>query len=126
MREIKFRAWDGEELREVDLYWFEENMIREWPGDNNSGWTGKYELMQFTGLHDKNGTEVYEGDIVKGIQHPYNQDIEDIAKVEYDEEMQLMPFHYITGYDGELWMHTAKGGFEVIGNIYENPELLTD
>lgn len=86
---------------------------------------------QFTGLHDKNGKEIYEGDIVS-----YKHTIQN-----YDDDDILNPRHYKTPqyetkifksdvkyrYNSFIIMDDSKwNDLEVIGNIYENPELLTD
>lgn len=68
-----------------------------------------YIPMQFTGLKDKNGKEIYEGDIVKTVK-------EDWVKVYYDRGNYWV-WRYQLAY---LW----ETGVEVIGNIYENPELI--
>lgn len=82
-------------------------------------------IMQFTGLHDKNGREVYEGDIVNPLKHPYNSStmINHHEIVRYNEQGLLLPFHEMTGYEQDTWI-SNYAEFEVIGNIYENPELL--
>ena len=82
------------------------------------------ELMQFTGLKDINGKEVYEGDIIK--------DSEDfIAQVVYDKEyagfgLNYQPFDLVDGLSVtfEELKNEYRNAFEVIGNKYENPELL--
>ncbi len=151
MREIKFRAWDKAEQKMYgpftlgDLYGYEGEVnavtlrggqelticshsggsigYPQLPADN--GINPDVELMQFTGLHDRSGKEVYEGDIVRGYRNEYGVILEDIEQVQYDDDMQLMPFHRISDYDATLWMHfILSTGFEVIGNIYENSELL--
>ena len=125
MREIKFRIWlhrgwpDKEyEMAEVDYYFFEE-----W-GYQTSGEveSAGHKLMQFTGLKDKNGKEIYDGDIVQTVVTS-----EWDCDVPRDEEA-------VIEWDGFQWwaksIHTADWHeiydypWEIIGNIYENPELL--
>jgi uncharacterized phage protein (TIGR01671 family) len=84
----------------------------------------EYELMQFTGLHDKNGKEIYEGDILK-LQYPvnygfagkYNHEI--IVTILFDNGSFWFKGD---GYTDCNWHFYNE--YEVIGNIYENPELL--
>ena len=112
----KFRAWDiDHEVMEYinDLYWFEENGVRDWDGNSNFG---SYALMQSTGLKDKNGKEIYEGDIVK-------EDSGYIGKVFWDTYMWN-----VKDYRASLWDYPtdifSDGTLEVIGNVYENPEMM--
>ena len=73
-------------------------------------------LMQFTGLKDKNGKEIYEGDIFTFTNGPRKT----VAKVVFEEAMFKMK-------DNNGWgamILQREGDMEVIGNIYENPELL--
>lgn len=125
MREIKFRAWH--KIHKT-MYRYVEHV--SYPdGSSGIGLIGPFcpnnddvELMQYTGLKDCKGQEIFEGDILKGLRNQYGEKIEEIREVKYDESMQLMPLYDICGYDCELWMDESK--YEVIGNIYEHPELL--
>ena len=107
MREIKFRAWDTQ-LKKIF---------------NDIEYHGKYKcnekkeifiVMQFTGLKDKNGKEIFEGDIVIhklfliGNTYPMN-----------------IKFRNCAFYINEILLSKCKSkDIEVLGNIYENPELL--
>lgn len=122
-REIKFRAWDkkNKEMVEVDLIdlkftgiLFEVNH----DGANHSLNFEDIELMQFTGLHDKNNVEVYEGDI---IRHPGTRTTFYVGY--YENGARFEPKGVIfDSYLESHWMYYDD--YEVIGNIYENPELL--
>ena len=140
MREIKFRAWDkkysemiftgfhvlGEvtAFSQIEQYLFETKQVDNIPTIER--WND-IELMQFTGLKDKNGKEIYEGDILK-LQYPI-RDVEG-----YDNNYILLNV-IIEYHGGAFWF--SGGGYtdcnwhfyneperEIIGNIYENPELL--
>lgn len=111
-REIKFRAWDvsGEKpymLGPYDLTdsIFNHKDIRLLP------------LMQFTGLKDKNGKEIYDGDIVNCIDHPTGYD-NVVGSVYWNVGKWSVTYSMVQLCDyGSAWV-------EVIGNIYENQELL--
>lgn len=135
MREIKFRVWDKQEKRMYDDLRSDITLICDYESarlvfgddfhDDFSVYsTNKIELMQFTGLKDMTGKDIFEGDIIRGSYDQYGDKIEQTREVKYDEQMQLMPFHDIVGYDCELWMDEAT--YEVIGNVYENPDLLKE
>jgi uncharacterized phage protein (TIGR01671 family) len=92
-----------------------------------------YELMQFTGETDKNGKEIYESDIVKISKPNYAYDEDDSP----DEPKWIEIISYIEYRNHGFWVHDESFGWEgedlwdwelieVIGNIYENPEILKE
>ena len=110
MREIKFRAWNTHELVLVpDVTWSHNKTINEHLND------GYFLFMQYTGLKDKNGKEIYEGDIVdcKTYSH-WGHILEVENMVEWRQQLDYE-------FDGKS---EQPEDLEVIGNIYENPELL--
>jgi uncharacterized phage protein (TIGR01671 family) len=134
MREIKFRAWHKAHQRMYYsdfvvkftgtlLWWVSEHGYDELMG------TDKAIPMQFTGLKDKNGKEIYEGDVVEELEDSYysieeDDDREVLGKfvIEYDVN-GFWPKHRESNEYG--WGEDdAKDNFRVIGNIYENPELI--
>jgi len=130
MREIKFRAWnkmensmeapyDGQEL--IDYI---EGMIFR---------CGEKMLMQYIGLKDKNGKEIYHGDLLM-FKNPDSESFyEGFAVVTETETLgyDFQPIPSLTiedifmhGYDSSMFWHDFDNDVEIIGNIYENPELL--
>lgn len=122
MREIKFRAWDkdSKEMIPLNNIDFEHNIMNK-----GSLWKSLYsvELLQYTWLKDKNGKEIYEGDLVEYcIEWGYwNNDYTIKRTVEY-KEWHYNPFIH---WHEEFTQKTYPECCEVIGNIYENPELVT-
>ncbi|QDX92044.1 hypothetical protein EEL30_06485 [Brevibacillus laterosporus] len=121
MREIKFRAWDKEdeymngwELIKIDV---EYSLMQFLEMD-------RFEIMQYTGLHDKNGKEIYEGDFVRVLiqggfsQHFIDQEV--VTSVMYiPSKANYKPFDQC-----RIWMEDGKlPKVEVIGNIYQNPAM---
>jgi uncharacterized phage protein (TIGR01671 family) len=116
MRIIKFRAWD----KATNTMKYQEDMdFLVLPWKNKPLWFENIELMQFTWLLDKNGKEIYEGDIIIF----WSPDIKQI--VEFRE------WQYMAKQIGTYWSYVWLGycdwrnESEIIWNIYSNPELLT-
>ena len=85
----------------------------------------KVKLMQYTGLKDKNGKEIYEGDIIK-YKSPYNRRLNHISPVKSLETEASFGIKDIYGNEIPLYTISANNYFEVIGNIYENKNLLEE
>ena len=137
MREIKFRAWDKKKnqmYREVYVLHPSTQMIKATTMGEDNGWMNYVErcvLMQYTGLTDKNGVEIYEGDIVGGYPHGtvfvrWSDEGACFESVSYDaiedDEGEVTRTEVTTLLANDL--SDCKDAWEVIGNIYENPELM--
>lgn len=137
-RVIKFRAWEERsKTMHYNLSWYSDNggavMAQERPLINAL-------LLQFTGLHDKHGVEIYEGDVCRVLYtdwpsksnddprtlDQYLKDISRLASVEF------VAFEWCFNFGKNRFGEFEYGSFivgiygkiEVIGNIYQNPELL--
>lgn len=129
-RVIKFRAWDNENNQMLDV----QNLDFEdcFYGGETQIRTTMYSdyfdirempLMQYTGLHDNNGKEIYEGDIVAEYGHYINSDKVVYQNIQWKE-------NYSCWLRGEYQRLTPKNikryKIVVVGNIYENSNLLKD
>ena len=122
-REIKFRAWDKNEKRMFSVKGidFENRYIEIDKPDGDSSHEEHLmedmELMQYTGRKDKNGKEIYEGDILADGKKPPQY-----GKVFWQDEGTNWCVNWRMrdgSWETDQWMSG-----EVIGNIYENPELI--
>ncbi len=117
MRTLKFKCWDKQEKRWDDFLHLPTNCESE--GE-------RFVWVQFTGLLDKSGKEIYEGDIAKITQKPFTNDFEqtEIGVMRYVENEARFAFSL----NDSLFLSGQQQGqivrVEIIGNIYENPELL--
>lgn len=84
-------------------------------------------LMQSTGLKDKNGVGIFEGDIVSVENHPFQKTKNSAAGIEIEGEYPVAwNDHDLTWCAGNLLLSKLKPYIAVKGNIYENPELMEE
>lgn len=124
-REIKFRAWDGNTMQTNFLLLSCDGTVHAKEG-NGPLLQRDWIIMQYTGLKDKNGKEIFAGDIVWDEEWGYDPKTgkKDVGQFCWDEDGRWV---LVGGKKSEY----ALGGyvyhpFKVIGNIHENPELLSD
>lgn len=126
MREIKFRAWGLIGKKMYESYVVDEDGMfcvnRDFSNNCEVSDQDKVIQMQFTGLIDKNGKEIYEGDIVR-IYDFIKRESYLVSSIYYSERYACFS---ISGADDLSFYLLHKDYFEVIGNIYENPELLEE
>jgi uncharacterized phage protein (TIGR01671 family) len=125
-REIKFRAWDifNKAWCKYHNLFKQENICFKHVNCLRNSDNPDCAVMQFTGLLDKNGKEIFEGDVIK---IKCNGDII-IGDVFYNQSRCCYMINHPAGYNGSFGLHTLTieicDEFNIVGNLYENPELL--
>lgn len=138
MKEIKFRAWNTQENRMLyreffDMNWYtteknDETGSHCW-GAISGGQRNFLRVMQYTGLKDKNGKEIYEGDILRSQDNQYGRPVI-VDSVFWNDDYgcwsMLNTQNEVMGskWGNEILEQFLRFGAEIIGNIYENSELL--
>lgn len=140
MREIKFRAWNKTEKQMCNSQYLHiqldgelELMHYERENGYSDNVSYKFILMQYTGLKDKNGKEIYEGDLLKFTEidedSAFGREDTDVVEVKWIDDIAQYRAVFKSGRRTELHFVIQPPIIiycEVIGNIYENPELLTN
>ncbi len=109
-RPIKFRVWDGDQMLSPD--WIDRDGFAHWK--TNSIPNSSNKLMQFTGLLDRKGKEIYEGDIVQSSYFLPSEVKFDVGCFMAED----VPLGDTAPYPDNAW--------EIIGNIWEQPDLLKE
>jgi uncharacterized phage protein (TIGR01671 family) len=143
MRQLTFRVWNGREMvYDVTVGKFGAFYVNPMSKGNgldendsasltpfNTRYHNDTPVMQSTGLHDKNGKEIYESDVVrffdgKIISTENGMDVDEIYNIGAFEWDETRMGWYVTNRDS-VEMEEISEDIEVIGNLYENPELLS-
>ena len=134
-RELKFRAWCITTNQMLNSVGFHPNIIQK-HDDYKDGEDGQYtispefdnyKLMQFTGLKDKNGVDIYEGDIVNQFDLNVRRPVIYIngSFGYYDSDSKFKEFVSFAQNHWYEWNNGQSNHIEIIGNIYQHPTLLT-
>ena len=135
-RELKFRVWNGAEMvtdvtvGKFGVFYVNPSNNGLDPNDSASitPFTTKYPegtpVMQYTGMNDKHNTEIFEGDLVKVLSGGSNHWVNQKFRVYYCDDVAKFRITNDKSYPHDIDDGMGYKYFEVIGNIYANPELI--
>lgn len=140
MRDIKFRAWDkarkqmilAENILKIcfvrtghtpNLIVYTDRKINHFEEirEQDKKYCNEFELLQYTGVKDKNGKEVYEGDVFIHNNHKFEIIYDDTRFIGIDHKDRAIGDGYCCYVDCQY--KDGSSSIEVIGNVYDNPEL---
>lgn len=124
LKDFKFRAYEaGKRISKRDLAL---NLLEHFHYDSEVPYLDEdtRQIELFTGLYDKNGKEIYEGDILKATNSYEGKELEIIGVVEYESRGGF--YHLVDGKKNYSKLLFGFNSLEIIGNIHENAELLKE
>lgn len=123
---LKFKAWDKDKkvMSIIDEIDFNSGYILISTGYKSFD---EVKLLQYTGLKDKNNTEIYDGDIAE-FKYPHDKRFKEIGVITHSAEKACFVIKMIrdTIQEFELYRGVANSYLKVIGNKFDNPELLEE
>lgn len=126
MRQLKFRIWNGFQFVTKSEVYIKACNGSLWDYDDGNLWSASAKIQQFTGLLDKNGVEIYEGDIVT---YTSNNGKDYKAEIVFSPTLAAFVLdtsgrHLLDDKYGDYYELHKDHSYEVVGNIFENNELL--
>jgi uncharacterized phage protein (TIGR01671 family) len=126
MRQLKFRIWNGFQFVTKSEVYIKACNGSLWDYDDGNLWSATAKIQQFTGLLDKNGTDIYEGDIVT---YTSNNGKDYKAEIVFSPTSAAFVLdtsgrHLLDDKYGDYYELHKDHSYEVVGNIFENNELL--